>query len=186
MSTARSSIYPFKRIPHTCFFTLYERLLWVMPFFLQAALYISFPSPRSIFWIFSSISELFSPCWISGWIISLLSLAWGSSDASLFAFSTFPAFKYKKHIVARIVDFCFSLIDNGKPLSSSSITSSVFPFHASVLANPRIMPGLLGYISNASLYVFHPYHNLRIVDMPPLFMYIKSRFFCTNRIHTNE
>ena len=64
------------------------------------------------------------------------------------------ALRYEKHNVVRIVAFCFSLIDKGNPLSIGSIASSVFPFNASVLASPRIIPGLFGYISNASLYVF--------------------------------
>ncbi len=63
-------------------------------------------------------------------------------------------FRYKKHNVARIVAFCFSLIDKGNPFSISSMASSAFPFKANVLAKPRIIPGLFGYISNASLYVF--------------------------------
>lgn len=77
-------------------------------------------------------------------ITSWLSLACGSSDANRFALSSYPAFKYKKHKVARMVDFCFSLMDMGRPRSINSIASSVLPFNAKVLAKPKIIPGLFG------------------------------------------
>ena len=48
----------------------------------------------------------------------------------------------------------FSFFGGGLGGLLGTIASSVLPFNANVLAKPRIIPGLFGYISNASRYVF--------------------------------
>ena len=61
--------------------------------------------------MFVSISSQERPFDSSGCITSRLSLVCGNVAASAFAFSAFLHFRYKKQSNARVVAFCFSLMD---------------------------------------------------------------------------